>query len=368
MRRIPDFLRRHPRVGDVVMLVHVLGVSVASMFATGRPGILGWGVIAAAHVPLIWRRKAPGVVFWTVYAYTVVTTPLGVNGAYQLVVPMVALHAVARHRSWRHLLPALGGMAAVLGVAAYLEDAPAAALIPVVSVTVAVVLLGLTLRTRAAWAEEVRARIRRGERERIAREMHDIVAHNLAVMIALADGASLTVPTAPERAAEAMRNAAATGREALSEMRRLLGVLRAGEQSRVDTPQPGLAELPGLVERVRASGVDTVLDWDGGEGGCGRGAGLALYRIAQEALTNTIKHAGPEARAVVRLRCTGDRVDLEIHDDGDGRVAGPGSGAGHGIPGMRERAASYGGDVEAGPARDGAGWRVHAWMLLGEAR
>lgn len=367
MRRIPDFLRRHPRVGDIVMLLHVLAVDVISMVGIGKSGILGWAVLAGAHVPLIWRRKAPSTVFWAVYAYTVATTPFGIDGAYQLIVPMVALYAVARQRPWRHLAPALGGIGAVVVASALFEDTPGSALIAVVSVAVAVTLLGLTVRTRAAWAEEVRARIRRGERERIAREMHDIVAHNLAVMIALADGASLTVPTAPDRAAEAMRNAAATGREALSEMRRLLGVLRTDEESRVDTPQPGLADLPGLVDRVRASGVDTTLDWDGAEGTCGRGPGLALYRIAQEALTNTIKHAGPEARAVVRLRCTAERADLEVHDDGDGRIAAPGSTAGHGIPGMRERAAFYGGDVEAGPASAGAGWRVRAWLLLGEA-
>ncbi|GIG64185.1 sensor histidine kinase [Phytomonospora endophytica] len=368
MRRIPVFLSRHPRLADVTMLGHVLAVDAISMASIGKAGVLGWAVLLGAHVPLVWRRKAPSAVFWAVYAYTVATTPLDVPGAYQLIVPMVALHAVARHRSWRHLLPALGGVTVVVVLAALFEDAPGSTLIPVVSVAGAVTLLGLTFRTRAAWAEEVRARIRRGERERIAREMHDIVAHNLAVMIALADGASLTVPSSPERAAEAMRNAASTGREALSEMRRLLGVLRTDDESRVDEPQPGLADLPGLVERVRASGVETVLDWDGDEGGCGRGPGLALYRIAQEALTNTIKHAGPGARAVLRLRCTRERAELEIDDDGARRVFAPGPAAGLGIPGMTERAESYGGGVETGPAPDGGGWRVRAWLSFEEAR
>ncbi|HEY1179412.1 MAG TPA: hypothetical protein VGF17_24920, partial [Phytomonospora sp.] len=150
MRRIPDLLRRHPRLADATMLGHVLAVDAISMASIGRPGILAWAVLLGAHVPLVWRRKAPSAVFWAVWAYTVATTPLDIPGAYQLIVPMVALNAVARHRSWRHLLPALGGIAAVVVAAALFEDAPGSALIPVVSVTVAVTLLGLTLRTRAA--------------------------------------------------------------------------------------------------------------------------------------------------------------------------------------------------------------------------
>src|SRR5262249_49944177 len=145
------------------------------------------------------------------------------------------------------------------------------------------------------------------ERTRIAREMHDIVAHNLAVIVALADGAAATATTAPQRAADVMQQVSTTGRQALGEMRRPVGLLRDGKQDadaegRVREPQPGLDDIDRLVEQIRAAGVQVALTREGVPGSWGPGAGLAVYRIVQEALTNTLKHAGPRAAAQVRLR------------------------------------------------------------------
>jgi signal transduction histidine kinase len=240
------------------------------------------------------------------------------------------------------------------------------------------VLLGLTVSTRRAYLAELEERARRLERERdqqaqlaaaterarLARELHDIVAHNLAVMIALADGAAFTATVAPERAADAMQQVSGTGRQALAEMRRLLGLLRDSQPPQAPSelaPQPGLEDLDELVDQVRAAGVRVTLTRAGVAGAWGPGAGLAVYRIVQEALTNTLKHAGPQASAQVRLRYTAAGVDLEITDDGAGRPAQPAAATagGHGLAGMTERAASYGGEVQAGPCR-GTGWRVRA--------
>jgi signal transduction histidine kinase len=196
--------------------------------------------------------------------------------------------------------------------------------------------------------------------------MHDIVAHNLAVMVALADGAGYAASTSPERAADAMQKVSASGRQALSEMRRLVGLLRDGEPADPDgrAPQPGLGDLDRLVDQVRAAGVRVAVTREGVPGPWGPGAGLAIYRIVQEALTNILKHAGPHAGAEVRLRYEPARAEVEVVDDGAGRAARAVPPADrHGLAGMAERAASYGGRLEAGP-RPGAGWRVHAYLCF----
>jgi signal transduction histidine kinase len=186
-------------------------------------------------------------------------------------------------------------------------------------------------------------------------------------MIALADGAAFTAAAAPDRAADTMQQVSATGRQALAEMRRLLGLLRDGQPPRAPSelvPQPGLDDLDELVDQIRAAGVRVELTRQGTAGAWGPGAGLAVYRIVQEALTNTLKHAGPQASAQVRLCYTAAGMDLEVTDDGAGRPASPAAdtpAGGHGLAGMAERATSYGGEVQAGP-RHGTGWRVRAHL------
>jgi signal transduction histidine kinase len=194
------------------------------------------------------------------------------------------------------------------------------------------------------------------ERARIAREMHDIVAHNLSVMIALADGASFHVRDAPERAEAALGRAAQTGREALAEMRRLLGVLREEPVPGAREPQPGIEQLDALVEQIRAAGVPVAYEVAGSPGRVERGLQLAVYRIVQEALTNTLKHAGPGATAQLTLRHEGAGLHVDVTDTGTA-VAGLGAGPGGGLRGMRERADVYDAELHAGPRLDG-GWGV----------
>ncbi|MET0135084.1 MAG: sensor histidine kinase [Kibdelosporangium sp.] len=202
------------------------------------------------------------------------------------------------------------------------------------------------------------------ERARIARELHDVVAHAVSVMVVQADGATYAVHTQPDLAERAVKTISATGREALTELRRLLGVLRAEDDSGERTPQPGTGSLDDLAERVRGVGLPVRLKLKGELDGLPAGIGLGIYRIVQEALTNTLKHAGAGASAVVKVSRTGDNVELDITDDGFGTphqlVAISG---GNGLIGMRERANVFGGTLDAGP-KPGGGWHVHAKLPI----
>jgi signal transduction histidine kinase len=202
-----------------------------------------------------------------------------------------------------------------------------------------------------------------GERARIAREMHDIVTHNLSVMVALADGAVFAQQRSPDKATTAMRQISGTGRQALTDMRRYLGVLRDDEPDALRHPMPGIPQLESLADQVRAAGLPTRLDLDGDPGPVPAAAQLTVYRLVQEALTNTLKHTPPGTSAHVRVRCSADTVSLVITDDGRAATTtAPGSG--HGLAGMRERTAAFGGSLDAGP-RPGGGWRVAAHLALG---
>jgi signal transduction histidine kinase len=189
-------------------------------------------------------------------------------------------------------------------------------------------------------------------------------------MVALADGAAATVPTAPRQAADAMRQVAGTGRQAIGEMRRMLGTLRTdplltddlGEADR--HPQPGLAQLDDLLAEVRTAGLPSRLNVEGKPHQLPSGAQLAVYRIVQESLTNIRKHAQDPTGAHVRLRYLPGSIDVEITNDGHhGDTETEPAHVGHGIAGMRERAAAYGGTVDAGPIT-GGGWRVHTRLRL----
>jgi signal transduction histidine kinase len=400
--RVQAAVRRHPRWADGGLAAMLALLNLPSL-VDADVGVASWLGFGAAHLPLIWRRRAPVAVFWTICVLaglSVATSPAIAQGMYPETLGLVAVYTVALYCPRRHLWPALAVLEGTLLAAALLGDprgGPWNSLALGTSGLAAAALLGVTIRTRRAYLAALEERAHRAERERdqqaqlaaaterarIAREMHDIVAHNLTVMVALADGAAFTAPTAPERAADTMQQVSATGRQALTEMRRLLGLLgehrpspvtapaaNLGEPPRPDidqlSPQPGLDDLDRLIEQVRRAGVRVTLTCQGVPGRWGPGAGLAVYRIVQEALTNTLKHAGPQASAHVRLGYTPIGVDLEVTDDGAGRAArsvvGTGAG-GHGLAGMLQRAASYGGHVEAGPRPEG-GWQVRARLRL----
>ncbi|MFJ8960280.1 sensor histidine kinase [Lentzea sp. NPDC102401] len=202
------------------------------------------------------------------------------------------------------------------------------------------------------------------ERSRIARELHDVVAHAVSVMIVHADGAAYTIRSQPEVAENAVRTIADTGRQALTEMRRLLGVLRSDDAETQWAPQPDARGVVELAENTRAAGVPVRLEITGDVDDLPVGVGLSVYRIVQEALTNTIKHAGAGTTAMVRLARMPEELRLEVTDNGFGtphdvvKVSG-----GNGLIGMRERAAVLGGEFEAGP-NPGGGWRVRATFPL----
>jgi signal transduction histidine kinase len=239
-----------------------------------------------------------------------------------------------------------------------------------------VLVAGLYTSTRRAYLAELRDRAQRLERERdqnsalaaaverarIAREMHDSVAHHLTVIVALSDGALAAVTRAPGVAADAIRDVSSTAREALAETRRLLGVLRADSGQELRQPLPGLSDLEGLLARVRAAGLPVRYELSGASPDLPPGVQLAVFRLVQEALTNTMKHAGPGASAAVRLQLTPREVRVEVDDDGSGSTGEPRA-PGGGLTGMRERISAFGGELQCGP-RQPRGWRVTARLLL----
>jgi len=223
------------------------------------------------------------------------------------------------------------------------------------------------LRERASRAEHEReeraAAAVASERARIARELHDIVAHNVSVMVVQAEAADeMLERDKPDRARTPIRQIEETGRAALVDMRRLLGILREGDSRPVFAPQPGIANLELLLAKVRESGLPVELEVRGEPEPLPPGVDLSAYRIVQEALTNTLKYAGP-ARARVLVRFAPGTLELEVVDDGAG-ADDNGANGGHGLVGMRERVSLFGGELEAGPGPQG-GYRVRARLPLG---
>jgi signal transduction histidine kinase len=230
---------------------------------------------------------------------------------------------------------------------------------------------GVVLAERAANAERERDHLARlaaaDERAFIARELHDVVAHSLAVMIAQADGARYVLDTDTERARKAMGTVAGTGREALDDMHRIVAVLRGtgGEEDAEDRRRRGLGQLGTVVDRARAAGLDVESHIEGDAGRLSPAEELTVFRIAQESLTNALRHAGPGTRVTVALVVEPGRAMLEVSDDGTGQ-APDSAGGGNGLLGMRERVAVHGGELSAGPGPDG-GWSVRAMIPVKEA-
>jgi signal transduction histidine kinase len=206
------------------------------------------------------------------------------------------------------------------------------------------------------------------ERLRIAQELHDVVAHSMSVIAVQAGVGAHVLAERPEQARAALDAISATSRGTLTEMRRLLGVLRDGDGGRAHAPAPGLAELPQLVEDVRATGMPVHLDMSGATEASGSNPGveLSVYRVVQEALTNVIKHAGAPTRVDVCVRHLPGSLAVEVVDDGRGAASARSlDGGGHGLLGMRERVELWGGEITAGPVA-GGGYRVSALLPFGE--
>ena len=332
--------------------------------------------------PLVFRRKSP---LWSAYVVLVIgvvhtTLQLGISSLAAL---GMSLYSVVVYAGRRQGLVYVG--AVVLASALLLALDPSDLLISALFLAFGIALcwtLGEFVGARRAYDVEVEARLHlleterdqatriavAEERGRIARELHDVVAHAVSVMVVQADGASYALKSNPELAQRALQTISETGRGALGELRRLLDVLRSDDANgEPRVPQPDAHALADLADRMRAAGVAVELETDD-LGDLPAGVSLGIYRIVQESLTNTLKHAGRGATASVRVHRTGDLVEVLVSDDGAGRVpqltpAGrdtrlsvPG---GNGLIGMRERAHVYGGTLDVGPA-PGGGWQVRA--------
>ncbi|MFD9741597.1 sensor histidine kinase [Umezawaea sp. NPDC059074] len=388
---------QHEQVGTVrgvfrdvwpVLVVALLGLLVLRDAGTTSPLWLVVLVVAVPLLPALGRHRRPVAAFLGTAACTVAAfAVLGLSG-HELVVPVLVLTlclvTVVDHEPDRVVVPA-AALCVLFDAATVLtpmSPAPGASrpVYALVALTGAAVLLGRNrrgrravlagLRERAETAERTRDALARAavaeERRHIAREVHDIVSHNIAVMTNLADGAAVALRrnAKPPAALTAVEAIAGTGREAMEEMHALLGVLRdPGERDEpTRPPAPGIEQLPGLVEQVRAAGLDVALLRRGETRPVGGGTSLTAYRLVQEALSNSLRHARDARSATVTLRWSTDQLVLDVVDDGVSRGAAP-TGAGHGLIGMRERVLAHGGTITAGPD-DPSGWRVTAHLPL----
>ena len=373
--RARQWAARHTAAADLAVAAVLAGLTVGTEAGSGSSP--GWWLIAgvACFAPLAWRRRHPLLVTAAVAGTALIIFTAGQRllAGSAFVALWMAVYSVAAAEPRRRAVRAAGILEA-FGIAVVARWAPgsgiAAGFVLTTGAAAAAVMLGASRQTRRAYlaaleyerAQQARLAVAT-ERARIAREVHDIVTHSLSVMVALADGASAANTASPERAGAVMRQVAATGRQAIGEMRRIVGTLRtdedAGQDQGADRPLPGLDDLEDLLDQVRAAGLPVRLSVTGHPRPLSSGVELAVYRIIQESLTNARKHArGAAAR--VTLRYLEDGIEAEISNDGPpGRHAPPGDGGGHGITGMRERAAAYGGAVTAGPRPEG-GWLVRA--------
>ena len=370
-------------VSDVlVTLVAAVSAFGSSVHDNPHPQRAAVVVLAVAAVPLLVRRIWPIPVFAVALALNAGAGLWGHVHAVNGLALLIALYTVAAIRPRRDALVCAGllELTVVAGLLLFAGGGWWYDSIFVSGMVAAALGLGLYSATRRAYLAELHDRAERLERERdqqgalaaaaerarIAREMHDIVAHHLTVMITLSDAAIAASAASPERATEVMRSVSATGRRALADTRRLLGVLhqRPGQDAgEALAPVPDLTQLDILIEQVRSAGLDTTLEIHGEAPDLPAGVQLTVYRLVQEALTNTLKHGGSGARASVRLRFLPGELRVDVDDDGAGVTAPAPASIGSGLVGMQERVHAYGGDVQTGPRQPG-GWRVSARLHL----
>ncbi|MCM4080959.1 sensor histidine kinase [Paractinoplanes hotanensis] len=364
--RLRAFDRRHPWVLDTLVAVPIVLFSIPNLIEKPLSATIATLLLLP---PLYWRRRHPFPAFLVTAATELIQASLDV-GVGAGVILLVMLFGVASRGSWRAMAWA-SGITVALSISEiyWLNPVPqnrTVTLFLLLGTTMGAVASGVAVRTRRAYLvaledradrleveRDTRARLAVAEeRARVAREMHDIVGHHVSVIVGLADGAAALATSRAEKTAEPLQLIGTTGRQALAELRRVLGVLRDQDSDPQLSPQPGIDDLDRLLPSVRAAGLPVSYSTSGELQTLGRGVQLAVYRIVQEALTNTLKHAGPGATAQVTLAASDGEVRVRVHDNGRGAPAAPS----HGLVGMRERAAMYGGVVTAGPAE--RGWLV----------
>jgi signal transduction histidine kinase len=406
VERVNAPLRRHPWLVDGTLAVILLAGSARIPAAVLPASLALAGAVAV-------RRRFPVAACTAAVAIGAAQVAVGIGPTFTNsplqptfadVGILVLLYTLATERPRRVSLPGLAACVTLFAAAgARWNPGPAQPAHPVpahlvtglffVLAPICAWALGNSVAYRRAYSAALEDRAARAERERdaqaqvaaaaerarIARELHDVIAHNLSVMVAQADGGAYAFGAAPEKSRQALAEIGRTGRQALSEMSSLLGVLRTGPEAPPLTPVPGATEIADLVAQARDAGMRVSHTVEGTARPLPGGLSLAAYRIVQEALTNVRKHAGPGAAAEVTVRFSQDEVLVGVADDGCGAAGPPGSlprycasamppegregDAGHGLTGMQERAAPYGGTVRAGP-RPGGGFEVTARLPL----
>jgi signal transduction histidine kinase len=386
--RIYAWLQKHPFFMDGVLTAVLVLAGFTSM-----PGDFFKGLVyICISVPVLFRRTRPVTATLVVAFFAVIQVAFGYKPSLSDCAVPVVVYSLAAYRPRRYSLSALsfsmvGTLAALLRWTWSSLQNPVDARhwqgyrLPVlaslvyaftVSPMVLAWILGDSMQYRRAYylgLEDKANRLERerdqqsqiaaaAERARIARELHDVVAHNVSVMVVQAEGASYALESSPDQARQALGNIAQTGRTALAEMRRLLGVLRTEDVGAERAPQPGVGQLEDLLEQVRAAGLPVTFTVEGIPVELPQGVALAAYRIVQESLTNTRKHGGPQVTAQVALSYLEDELRMTVSDDGRGSQALT-DGMGNGLIGMRERAALYCGVLTAGPL-PGGGFEVEA--------
>ncbi|MEU6751667.1 sensor histidine kinase [Spirillospora sp. NPDC046719] len=398
LRTFRAWLQARPQAADALLAAGLLLVGLPQMYlqdfpesgdyaAFRAPDAVNGLIVVVVTMALAWRRRHPLPVLLVVVAGELTLTVWGYPPSVPDVMSfLIAVYSLAAHRGLAQ--SALGGVAGFVSFLVSLVMLPVGTS-PVVLVSdcalvAGVWVLGRNLRLRRAYFAELEdraARLERArgtdaraarieERSRIARELHDVVAHHVSVMTVQAGAARRIIDRDPGSAREAMSTIEEVGRTALSEMRRIVGVLRterdADQAGRELAPQPGLGDLGELLDHVRETGLSVQLWIEGEARTPSPGVDVAAFRLIQEALTNTLKHAGAQARAWVRLYYTDADLTVEIEDDGRGTatiVADGTDNPGHGLVGMYERVALYGGELRIGP-RVGGGFGVRARFPL----
>ncbi|MFI7012590.1 sensor histidine kinase [Streptomyces sp. NPDC050145] len=393
-QRVRALDRRRPLVWDLLLTGFFVTAALIDYAGDGWkniahntevPGPLVLFLSLALSVPLLWRRSHPMTALTVMVAAGVVNSATGAVLQAALLQLFVVFNLALRARARTLLLGcALTMIPVVIGVLRFPKGSWDMQVVPQLWSLALVAALGIAVRSRQDYTASLVERAHRleierdqqarlaaaTERARIAREMHDIIGHNLSVITGLADGGSYAAARHPERAGQALTAIATTSRQALTDLRRLLDVLNADDElpsaAPELTPQPTLADLDELLTGVRIAGLPVHLTQDGTPPlPLSAAAELALYRITQEALTNTLKHGGPHATATVTLTHTPTGTTLTVTDTGKGGPPSPGHSGrgltGRGLTGMRERTALYDGTLDAGPLPAG-GWRVQAHL------
>ena len=399
-RRLRGFDRRHPWLLDAAIVLFVAGISLANLLTGGAhaasgtagarhhfPAAVAYVFSGALIVPLWWRRRAPATAAFIIAALMLVPAILGLGLLAAFCASLISLYNLALHGSLRLFVWVTALTAAENVVEAFTQTPEGnllTNLILLLATVAAAAAIGLTMRIRRMYLTALEDRARRleierdqrvkltaaAERTRVAREMHDIIGHSLSVMVTLADGGATLAARDNERSAQTLRVLGDTGRQAMGELRRVLSVLHEGEdgEDRELSPQPGIGELDVLLSRVRTAGLAVSYRTGGELAVLSDGLQLTVYRIVQEALTNTLKHAGTSASTEVTVAAEADTVQVRITDTGTPPDApapiaqaiarGQDDEPGHGLIGIRQRAALYNGVVAIGPREGRPGWVV----------